>query len=96
MRKDDIEQMVRDAHEFIHEVLVDLLYMQRELHPGVFAVMDGTVEQPGGVALQTRTTTTKKKGMSSFALVGIIAVAVILRRLHEADARIGDGGEALA
>jgi uncharacterized protein (DUF362 family) len=31
------------AHEFIHEVLVDLLYMQRELHPGMFAVMDGTV-----------------------------------------------------
>ncbi|MBI3961538.1 MAG: DUF362 domain-containing protein [Deinococcus sp.] len=31
------------AHEFIHEVLVDLLYMQRELHPGIFAVMDGTV-----------------------------------------------------
>jgi uncharacterized protein (DUF362 family) len=31
------------AHEYIHEVLVDLLYMQRELHPAVFAVMDGTV-----------------------------------------------------
>jgi uncharacterized protein (DUF362 family) len=35
------------AHEFIHEVLVDLLYMQRELHPGVFAVMDGTVVGDG-------------------------------------------------
>lgn len=31
------------AHKYIHEVLVDLLLMQRELHPGVFAVMDGTV-----------------------------------------------------
>jgi uncharacterized protein (DUF362 family) len=31
------------AHKYMHEVLVDLLYMQRELHPGVFAVMDGTV-----------------------------------------------------
>jgi uncharacterized protein (DUF362 family) len=31
------------AHKHIHEVLVDLLIMQRELHPGVFAVMDGTV-----------------------------------------------------
>lgn len=31
------------AHKYIHEVLVDLLYMQRELHPGVFCVMDGTV-----------------------------------------------------
>jgi intein/homing endonuclease len=35
------------AHEFIHEVLVDLVYMQRELHPGVFAVMDGTVMGDG-------------------------------------------------
>jgi uncharacterized protein (DUF362 family) len=35
------------AHEFIHEVLVDLLYMQRELHPSVFAVMDGTVVGDG-------------------------------------------------
>jgi uncharacterized protein (DUF362 family) len=31
------------AHKTIHEVLVDLLYMQRELHPGLFCVMDGTV-----------------------------------------------------
>ena len=31
------------AHKYIHEVLVDLLIMQRELHPTVFAVMDGTV-----------------------------------------------------
>jgi len=35
------------AHEFIHEVLVDLLIMQRELHPAVFAVMDGTVVGDG-------------------------------------------------
>ena len=31
------------AHKHIHEVLVDLVYMQKELHPGIFAVMDGTV-----------------------------------------------------
>jgi uncharacterized protein (DUF362 family) len=35
------------AHEHIHEVLVDLMYMQRELHPAVFAVMDGTVMGDG-------------------------------------------------
>jgi intein/homing endonuclease len=35
------------AHEFIHEVLVDLVLMQRELHPAVFAVMDGTVMGDG-------------------------------------------------
>jgi len=31
------------AHKYMHEVLVDLMLMQRELHPGIFAVMDGTV-----------------------------------------------------
>jgi uncharacterized protein (DUF362 family) len=31
------------AHKYIHEVLVDLLIMQKELHPGIFCVMDGTV-----------------------------------------------------
>jgi uncharacterized protein (DUF362 family) len=31
------------AHKYIHEVLVDLVMMQKELHPGIFAVMDGTV-----------------------------------------------------
>ncbi len=31
------------AHKYIHEVLVDLLMMQRELHPNIFAVMDGTI-----------------------------------------------------
>ena len=27
------------AHEFMHEVLVDLMYMQRELHPSIFAAI---------------------------------------------------------
>jgi uncharacterized protein (DUF362 family) len=31
------------AHKYMHEVLVDLMLMQRELHPAVFTVMDGTV-----------------------------------------------------
>lgn len=35
------------CHEFIHETLVDLLLMQRELHPGIFAVMDGAVAGDG-------------------------------------------------
>src|SRR5882672_11667557 len=35
------------AHEFIHEVMVDLMLMQREIHPHVFAVMDGTVMGDG-------------------------------------------------
>ena len=31
------------AHKYIHEVLADLMIMQKELHPGILAVMDGTV-----------------------------------------------------
>lgn len=31
------------CHKYIHEVLADLMVMQRELHPSVFTVMDGTV-----------------------------------------------------
>jgi uncharacterized protein (DUF362 family) len=31
------------CHKNIHEVLVDLLAIQKEIHPGRFAVMDGTV-----------------------------------------------------
>ncbi len=31
------------AHKYMHEVLVDLMTMQKELHPGIFTVMDGTV-----------------------------------------------------
>jgi uncharacterized protein (DUF362 family) len=31
------------GHKYIHETLVDLLIMQKEIHPQVFAVMDGTV-----------------------------------------------------
>ena len=30
------------AHSVIHETLVDLLAIQKEIHPGIFTVMDGT------------------------------------------------------
>jgi uncharacterized protein (DUF362 family) len=30
------------THSVIHETLVDLLNIQKEIHPGIFAVMDGT------------------------------------------------------
>jgi hypothetical protein len=35
------------AHKHIHEVLVDLVMMQKELHPAVFTVMDGSVAGDG-------------------------------------------------
>jgi uncharacterized protein (DUF362 family) len=30
------------THSWIHETLVDLLAIQKEIHPGLFAIMDGT------------------------------------------------------
>ncbi|MFP4588890.1 MAG: DUF362 domain-containing protein [Candidatus Acetothermia bacterium] len=38
-----ITERRHQAHKYIHEVLVDLLKIQKEIHTGIFAVMDGTV-----------------------------------------------------
>src|SRR5580693_3995838 len=35
------------THSWIHETLVDLLAIQREIHPGIFAIMDGTTAGNG-------------------------------------------------
>jgi len=35
------------THSVIHETLVDLLAIQKEIHPGMFAVMDGTIAGDG-------------------------------------------------
>ncbi len=35
------------THSWIHKTLVDLLAIQREIHPGIFAVMDGTTAGNG-------------------------------------------------
>ncbi|MCP4230786.1 MAG: DUF362 domain-containing protein [bacterium] len=35
------------THTWIHETLVDLLTIQKEIHPGIFAVMDGTTAGNG-------------------------------------------------
>lgn len=35
------------CHKYMHETLVDLMILQREIHSGVFAVMDGTVAGDG-------------------------------------------------
>lgn len=35
------------THEVIHETLVDLLRIQKKIHPGIFAVMDGTFAGDG-------------------------------------------------
>jgi len=38
-----LKEVRHHAHKHMHEVLVDLVLMQRELHPRMFTVMDGTV-----------------------------------------------------
>jgi hypothetical protein len=35
------------THSWIHRTLVDLLAIQKEIHPGIFAVMDGTTAGDG-------------------------------------------------
>lgn len=35
------------THSWIHETLVDLLAIQKEIHTGIFAVMDGTITSNG-------------------------------------------------
>ena len=65
------------AHKYMHEVLVDLLIMQKELHPNIFAVMDGTVCGDGA---GPRTMLPKVKNMilASGDSVAIDAVAAKL------------------
>ena len=45
------------THSVIHETLVDLLQIQQEIHPGIFAVMDGTFagDGPGPRAMRWHT-----------------------------------------
>src|SRR4030066_2569020 len=35
------------THTFIHETLVDLLAIQKDIHPGLFCIMDGTTAGNG-------------------------------------------------
>ncbi|MEJ2721083.1 MAG: DUF362 domain-containing protein [bacterium] len=65
------------AHKYIHEVLVDLLLMQRELHPNVFAVMDGTVAGDGA-GPRTMHPTVQNVILASADSVAIDAIAAKL------------------
>jgi len=91
------------AHEHIHEVLVDLMYMQRELHPGVFAVMDGTV-MGDGAGPRTMIPREGNLVLASADQVAIDAVAAkimgfnplaipYLRMCHERGLGVGDPRE---
>jgi uncharacterized protein (DUF362 family) len=65
------------AHKYIHEVLSDLMVMQRELHPHVFAVMDGTV-CGDGAGPRTMRPVVKNLILASDDSVAIDAVAARL------------------
>lgn len=72
------------AHKYIHEVLVDLMLMQRELHPNVFAVMDGTVAGDGA-GPRTMVPTIQNVLLASADSVAIDAVAAKLMGFEPMD-----------
>jgi uncharacterized protein (DUF362 family) len=91
------------AHKYIHEVLVDLLYLQRELHPSLFCVMDGTV-CGDGAGPRTMVPCIKNVILASGDSLAIDAVAArmmgfepmaipYIRMAHERGLGVGDPAE---
>jgi uncharacterized protein (DUF362 family) len=89
------------THPVIHETLVDLLMIQKKIHPGVFAVMDGTFAGDGP-GPRCMTPHVKNVILASSDQVAIDAVAAALmgfdplrdckyiRLAHEAGLGCGD------
>ena len=88
------------THTWIHETLVDLLAIQKEIHPGIFAVMDGTTAG-NGPGPRTMTPVVKNVILGSADQVAIDAVAAKLmgfdplsidyiRLAHERGLGVGD------
>ena len=88
------------THSWIHETLVDLLAIQQEIHPGLFAVMDGTTAG-NGPGPRTMYPEIKNVILGSGDQVAIDAVAArmmgfdpltipYIRLAHEAGLGIGD------
>ncbi len=65
------------AHKYMHEVLVDLMLMQKQLHPNMLAVMDGTV-CGDGAGPRTMIPHSKNLILASSDQVAIDAVAAKL------------------
>jgi uncharacterized protein (DUF362 family) len=63
------------THAVIHETLVDLLAIQREIHPGVFALTDGTFagDGPGPRAMQPYVKNTILAGADQVAVDAVAA-----------------------
>jgi hypothetical protein len=88
------------THSWIHETLVDLLAIQKEIHSGIFAVMDGTTAG-NGPGPRTMYPEVKNVALASGDQVAIDAVAAKLmgfdpltipyiRLAHEAGLGVGD------
>ena len=88
------------THSVIHDTLVDLLSIQQQIHPGIFAVMDGTFagDGPGPRAMRWHE---KDILIASADQVAIDAVSAklqgfdpmairFIRRAHEMDLGVGD------
>lgn len=91
------------THSWIHETLVDLLTIQQEIHPGIFAVMDGTTAG-NGPGPRTMTPEVKNVILASADQVAIDAVAAkmmgfdplsidYIRLAHERGLGVGDVGQ---
>ena len=89
------------THSWIHETLVDLLAIQQEIHPGIFAVMDGTTAG-NGPGPRTMVPEIKNVILASADQVAIDAVAArmmgfdplsdiaFIRLAHERGLGVGD------
>lgn len=91
------------THSWIHETLVDLLQIQKEIHSGIFAVMDGTTAGNGPGPRQMKPVV-KNVILASGDQVAIDAVAAkmmgfdpmsidYIRLAHEAGLGCGEVGE---
>jgi uncharacterized protein (DUF362 family) len=91
------------THSVIHDTLVDLLMIQQDIHPGIFAMMDGTFagDGPGPRAMRWHE---KDILLASSDQVAIDAVSArlqgfdplsirFIRRAHEMGLGVGDPGQ---
>lgn len=95
-----LKEVRHHCHTYIHEVLVDLLTIQKEIHPGIFAVMDGTVVGDGA-GPRTMTPKIGNRILASADQVAIDAIAAkmmgfdpmkigYIRMAHDKGLGVGD------
>jgi uncharacterized protein (DUF362 family) len=91
------------THSVIHETLVDLLQIQKEIHPGLFAVTDGTIagDGPGPRAMRPHVTNLILASPDFVALDAIAAKLMgldplslkFIRLAHDLKLGVGDPRE---